>query len=98
MMLWRWIIREHFVSEAYLRMYLSDCLQILHTTQQLCLLRHMNSDPLLVQYYDLFNVLTHTSFPEQISKLPGLLESYCTYMLSTKDYLEIVLSCAFSGF
>ena len=25
-------IREHFVSGAYLRIYLSDCLQILHTT------------------------------------------------------------------
>ena len=54
MMLWRWVIREHFVSGAYLKMYLSDCLQILHTTQQLCLLGHMNFDPLLVQYYDLF--------------------------------------------
>ena len=28
----RWAIREHFVSRAYLRIYLSDCLQILHTT------------------------------------------------------------------
>ena len=32
MMLRRWAVREHFVSRAYLRMYLSDCLQILHTT------------------------------------------------------------------
>ena len=30
-MLQRWAVREHFVSGAYLRMYLSDCLQILHT-------------------------------------------------------------------
>ena len=27
-----WAVREHFVSRAYLRKYLSDCLQILHTT------------------------------------------------------------------
>ena len=27
-----WAVREHFVSGVYLRMYLSDCLQILHTT------------------------------------------------------------------
>ena len=27
----RWAVREHFVSGAYLRKYLSDCLQILHT-------------------------------------------------------------------
>ena len=26
-----WAVREHFVSGAYLRIYLSDCLQILHT-------------------------------------------------------------------
>ena len=32
MMLRRWADCEHFVSGAYLRMYLSDCLQILHTT------------------------------------------------------------------
>ena len=28
----RWAVREHFVSGAYLWKYLSDCLQILHTT------------------------------------------------------------------
>ena len=28
MMLRRWAVREHFVSRAYLRMCLSDCLQI----------------------------------------------------------------------
>ena len=27
-----WAVREHFVSGAYLRMYLSNYLQILHTT------------------------------------------------------------------
>ena len=27
-----WAVREHFVSGTYLRMYLSDYLQILHTT------------------------------------------------------------------
>ena len=32
MMLGRWAVREHFVSGAYLRMYLSDCLQILLTS------------------------------------------------------------------
>ena len=32
MLLQRWTVREHFVSEEYLRMYLSDCLQIFHTT------------------------------------------------------------------
>ena len=31
MMLRRWAIRELFISGAYLRMYLSDCLQFLHT-------------------------------------------------------------------
>ena len=30
-MLRRWAVREHFVSGAYLMMYLSDCLQIVHT-------------------------------------------------------------------
>ena len=32
MMLWPRAIHEHFVSGAYLRIYLSDCIQILHTT------------------------------------------------------------------
>ena len=32
MMLRRWVVRKQFVSGAYLRKYLSDCLQILHTT------------------------------------------------------------------
>ena len=32
MMLRRWAVREQFVSGAYLRMYLSDCFHILHTT------------------------------------------------------------------
>ena len=32
MMLWPRAIREHFVSGAYFRIYLSDCLQTLHTT------------------------------------------------------------------
>ena len=32
MMLRRWAVREQFVSGAYLWKYLSDCLQILHTT------------------------------------------------------------------
>ena len=32
MMLPRWAVCEHFVSGAYLRIYLSDCLQILQTT------------------------------------------------------------------
>ena len=31
-MLWRWAVRENFVSGAYIRMYLSDFFQILHTT------------------------------------------------------------------
>ena len=31
-MLRRGAVREHFVSGAYLTIYLSDCLQILHTT------------------------------------------------------------------
>ena len=31
-MLRRWAVREHLVSGAYLRIYLSDCLQILHKT------------------------------------------------------------------
>ena len=31
-MLRRWAVREHLVSGTYHRMYLSDCLQILHTT------------------------------------------------------------------
>ena len=32
MMLRRWAVRKQFVSGAYPRKYLSDCLQILHTT------------------------------------------------------------------
>ena len=32
MMLRRWAVCEHFVFGAYLRMYLSDCLQFLYTT------------------------------------------------------------------
>ena len=32
MMLWRWAVHEHFVSGAYLRMYVSNCPQSLHTT------------------------------------------------------------------
>ena len=38
-------IREYFVSGAYLRIYLSDCLQILHTTPTF---------GSVVPYYDLF--------------------------------------------
>ena len=38
------------------------------------------------------DVLTHTSFPEQISKVRGRLQSYCTYMFPK------VPGCAFSGF
>ena len=52
MMLRRWGVREHFVSEAYLRMHLSDCLQISHTTPLGGI--YMNFDLLLVQNYDLF--------------------------------------------
>ena len=32
MILQRCAVREHFVSGAFLRMYLSDCPHILHTT------------------------------------------------------------------
>ena len=32
MMLRRWAVRKQLASRAYLRKYLSDCLQILHTT------------------------------------------------------------------
>ena len=32
MMLQCWAVREHIVPGAYLRMYMSDCLQILLTT------------------------------------------------------------------
>ena len=32
MMLRHWAVCKQFVSGAYLRKYLSDCLQILHTT------------------------------------------------------------------
>ena len=31
-MLRRWAVLKQFVAGAYLRKYLSDCLQILHTT------------------------------------------------------------------
>ena len=52
--------REHFVSGAYLRKYLSDCLQILQTTPPggvvvpFGVLYYMRFDLLLVQNYDLF--------------------------------------------
>ena len=63
MMIRRWAvgpfyaIREQFVSGAYLWKYLSDCLQILHTTPLgglVVLLGYMNVDQQLVQNYDLF--------------------------------------------
>ena len=57
MMLRRWAVRDYFVSRAYFRMYLSDCLEILHTTLLgglVVFLGYMNFDLLLVQYYDLF--------------------------------------------
>ena len=54
----RWAVREHFVSEAYLLKYLSDCLQILHTTPLGGLVVPFGVyelfDLLLVQNYDLF--------------------------------------------
>ena len=49
----RWAVREHFVSGAYLRMYLSYCFQLF------CV-QYMNFDLLLVQNFDLFKHLdTH---------------------------------------
>ena len=57
MMLRRWAVRKQFVSGAYPWKYLSDCLQILHTTPLGGLvvpLGYMNLDLLLVQNYDLF--------------------------------------------
>ena len=32
MMVRRWAVREHFIFGAYFLKFLSDCLQILHTT------------------------------------------------------------------
>ena len=61
MMLRRWAIHEHLISGAYLRMYLSDRLQILHTTPLGGLVVpfgvYMNFDLLLAQNYDLFRCL-----------------------------------------
>ena len=87
-------VREHFVSGAYLRMYLSDCLYILHTQHlygvYLCLLGYMKFNLLLVQYYDLLSFGVH--FRNRSRKLLGRLQSSCTYMISK------VPSCAFLGF
>ena len=46
-----WAVRPLFVSGAYLRIYLSDCLKILHTPPLGGLVVHFHL--LLVQYYDL---------------------------------------------
>ena len=56
-MLRRLAVRKQFVSGAYLCKYLSDCLQILHTTPLGGLvvpLGYLNFDLLLFQNYDLF--------------------------------------------
>ena len=73
-------IHEHFVSRAYFRIYLSDCLQILHTT-----LLHVLVGPVVPfgvyelcpifgsvgPYNDLFRRFDTHFFPEQISKTTG---------------------------
>ena len=89
-------VREHFVSGAYLRKYLSDSLQILHTAP----LGGLVVPFVVYEFFTYFwfrtmtylDVLTHTSFPEQISKTTGLMQSYCKYMFSK------VPSCAIAGF
>ena len=94
MMLRRWAVRKQFVSGAYLWKYLSDCLQILHTTPLGGLVVPFGVYKLWPTFgseLTYLDVLTHTSFPEQISKSTGSM-SYCTYMFSK------VPSCAFSGF
>ena len=68
----RWAVREHFVSGAYLWKYLSDCLQISHTTPLGGLVVPFGGIWALTYFWfrtmTYLNVLTHTSFPEQISK------------------------------
>ena len=54
MMLRRWAVRKQLVSGAYLRNYLSDCLQISHTTPLGGLVVPLGVALLLVQNYDLF--------------------------------------------
>ena len=53
----RWAVREHFVLGAYLRMYLFDCIQILHAIplgDLVVPVGYMNFELLLVQNYDIF--------------------------------------------
>ena len=71
-MLRRWAVREHFVSEAYLRMYLSYCLLIFTHNSSKGLVVPFGVYELLAYFWfktmTYLAVLTHTSFPEQISK------------------------------
>ena len=79
MMLRRWAVREHFIYGAYLRMYLPDCLQILHTTPTHNTSRGSScafwGKGILTYFWfstmTYLDVLKHTSFPEQISKTTG---------------------------
>ena len=71
----RLAVREHFVFGAYLWKYLSDCLQILHTTPLEGLAVPFGVYELWPTFgselWPFLDVLTHTSFPEQISKSTG---------------------------
>ena len=71
-MLQRWAV----LSGAYLLKYLSDCLQISHTTPLGGLVVPFGVYKQTLTYFwfrtmTYLDVLTHTSFPEQISKSIG---------------------------
>ena len=66
----RWAVRKQFVSGAYLWKYLSDCLQILHTTPL---------GGLVVPFGVFWRALR---FRSRSRKVLGRWQSYCTYMFS----------------
>ena len=97
MMLRRWAVgREQFVSGAYLWKYLSDCLQILHTTPLGGLVVPFGVYELWTTFVsELWHIKTFwrtLRFRSRSRKVLGRWQSYCTYMFSK------VPSCAFSGF
>ena len=90
-MLRRWAVREHFVSGAY-----PTCPIVFNFTHNSsrgssCAFWYMNLTHFWFRTMTYLDVLTHTSFPEQISKSTGPI----TVIL---NMFSKVPSCAFSSF
>ena len=96
MMLRRLAVREQFVSGAYLWKYLSDCLQILHTTPLGGLVVPFGVYGLWPTFgselWPIWTFWRTLRFRSRSRKVLGWLQSYCAYMFSK------VPGCAFSGF